>query len=65
MSPVAKKQPLITLSLSDGTEDFFKKFLKTLYGNVIGLKKRYKSIYLFPNLVSVKKMFGDFKLRTF
>ena len=65
MAPVAKKQPPTTLPLSDGTEDFFKKFLKTLYGNVIGLKKRYKSIYLFPNLFSVKKMFGDFKLRTF
>ena len=65
MGPVTKKQPLITLSLSDGTEDFFKKFLKTLYGIVIGLSKCYKSIYLFPNLVSVKKIFGDFKLRTF
>ena len=65
MGPVAKKQPLITLSLSDDTEDFFKKFLKTLYGNVIGLNKGYKSIYLFPNLVSVKKVFRDFKLRTF
>ena len=65
MAPVAKKQPPTTLPLSDGTEDCFKKFLKTLYSNVIGLKKRYKSIYLFPNLASVKKMFGDFKLRTF
>ena len=65
MAPVAKKQPPTTLPLSDGTEDFFKKFLKTLYGNIIGLKKRYRSIYLFPNLISVKKMFGDFKLRTF
>ena len=65
MGPVAKKQPPTTLYLSDGTEDFFKKFLNTLYGNVIGLSKGYKSVYLFPNLVSVKKMFGDFKLRTF
>ena len=65
MGPVAKKQPLITLPLSNGTEDFFKKFLETLYSNVIRLNKGYKSIYLFPNLVSVKKMFGDFKLRTF
>ena len=65
MASVAKKQPLTTLPLSDGTEDFFKKFLKTLYSNVIELKKRYKSIYLFPNLVTVKKMFRDFKLRTF
>ena len=52
IGPVAKKQPPSTLSSTDGAWSFFKKYLKTLYGNLIGLNKGYKSIYLFPNLVS-------------
>ena len=52
MAPVAKKQPPSTLSSTDGAWSFFKKYLKTLYGNLIGLNKGYKYMYLFPNLVS-------------
>ena len=52
MAPVAKKQPPTTISSTDGAWSFFKKYLKTLYGNLIGLNKSYKYIYLFPNLVS-------------
>ena len=65
MAPVAKNRPSTIRSLSDGTGSFFKKFLKNLYCDIIELDKGYKLIYLFPNLVSVKKIFADFKLRTF
>ena len=49
---VAKKQPLTTLSSTDGISQLFIKFLKSLYSNIIELQKGYKSIYLLPNLVS-------------
>ena len=52
IGPVAKKQPPSTLSSTDGAWSFFKRYLKTLYGNLIGLNKGYKYMYLFPNLVS-------------
>ena len=42
MAPVAKKQPPTTISSTDGAWSFFKKYLKTLYGNLIGLNKGYK-----------------------
>ena len=37
IGPVAKKQPLSTLSSTDGAWQFFKKYLETLYGNLIEL----------------------------
>ena len=64
IAPVAKNRPGTIRSLSNSIRHFFKKYLKTLYNNFIDLDKGYKSIYLFPNLVSVKKIFIDFKLKT-
>ena len=64
IAPVAKNRPGTIRSLSNSTEHFFKKYLKTLYDNIIDLDKSYKFIYLFPNLDSNKKIFIDFKLRT-
>ena len=51
-------------SLSNSTRYFFKKYLKTLYNNIIDLDKSYRFIYLFFNLDNNKKIFIDFKLRT-
>ena len=48
--------------LSNSTKYFFKKYIKTLYNNIIELDKNYKSIYLFSSLIS---FFINFKLRTF
>ena len=52
IGPVAKKQPPSTLSSTDGIGSILVMYLKTLYGNIIGLNKGYKYMYLFPNLVS-------------
>ena len=65
IAPITKNRLDTIRSLSNSTRYFFKKYLKTLYSNIIDLNKDYKSIYLFSNLVSVKKIFIDFKLRTF
>ena len=65
IAPVAKNRPNTIRSLSDGGWLNLKKFLETLYSNIIDLNKNYKFISLFSNLVSVKKIFIDFKLRTF
>ena len=62
---MVKNRPNIIRFLSNSTDGFSIKFLKNLYSNIIELDKGYKSIYLFPNLVSVKKIFKDFNLRTF
>ena len=64
IAPVAKNRLGTIRSLSDSTEHFFKKYLKTLYNNIIDLDKGYRFIYLFLNLSSYKKIFVDFKLRT-
>ena len=63
IAPMAKNRPGTIRSLSDGIEYFFKKYLKTLYNNIINLNKGYRFIYLFFNLNSDKKIFIDFKLR--
>ena len=55
----------ITRSKSDNTVHFFKKYFEIFYYNLIELDKGYKSIYLFPNLVSVKKLYINLKLGTF
>ena len=44
---------------------FFKKYFKIFYYNLIELDKGYKSINLFPNLVSIKKLYINLKLGTF
>ena len=62
---MAKNRPGTIRFSSDGTDRFFIKFFKNLYNNIIELNKGYKSIYLFPNLGSVKKIFRDFNLRAF
>ena len=62
---MVKNRPNIIRFSSNNTDGFSIKFLKNLYSNIIELDKGYKSIYLFPNLVSVKKIFKDFNLRTF
>ena len=62
---MAKNRPDIIRFSSNGTDGFLIKFLKNLYYNIIELDKGYKSIYLFPNLVSMKKIFRDFNLRAF
>ena len=59
---VAKNRPNIISSLSDSIRLNLKKFLKILYSNIIELDKYYKSIYLFPNLVSINFFFIEFKL---
>ena len=62
---MVKNYPDTIRFLSNSTNRFSIKFLKNLYSNIIELDKGYKSIYLFPNLVSVKKLFKDLNLRTF
>ena len=64
IAPMVKNRPGTIRSLSNSTRYFFKKYLKTLYNNIIDLDKGYRFIYLFPNLVSIKEIFVDFKLRT-
>ena len=64
IAPMVKNRPGIIRSLSNNTKYFFKKYLKTLYNNIIDLDKSYRFIYLFPNLDNNKKIFIDFKLRT-
>ena len=61
---MAKNRPSTIRSISDSTRHFFKKYLKTLYNNIIDLDKGYRFIYLFSNLGNYKKIFIDFKLRT-
>ena len=63
IAPMVKNRPGIIRSLSNSIRHFFKKYLKTLYNNIIDLDKGYRFIYLFPNLVSIKEIFIDFKLR--
>ena len=63
IAPVVKNHSNTIRSLSDSTRHFFKKYLKTLYNNIIDLDKSYRFIYLFSNLSSDKKIFIDFKLR--
>ena len=63
IAPVAKNRPGTIRFLSNSTGHFLKKYLKTLYSNIIDLDKNYKSIYLFSNLISVKKIFIEVKLR--
>ena len=65
IAPVAKNGCGTTRSKSDSTAHFFKKYFKIFYYNLIKLDKDYKSINLFPNLVSVKKLYINLKLRTF
>ena len=64
IAPMAKNRPSTIRSLSDSIRHFFKKYLKTLYNNIIDLDKDYRFIYLFFNLNNNKKIFIDFKLRT-
>ena len=64
IAPMAKNRPGTIRSLSNSIKHFFKKYLKTLYNNIIDLDKGYRFIYLFSNLVSIKEIFIDFKLRT-
>ena len=64
IAPMAKNCPSTIRSLSNSTEHFFKKYLKTLYNNIIDLNKGYRFIYLFFNLNNNKKIFINFKLKT-
>ena len=65
IAPVAKNGCDITRFKSNNTIHFFKKYFKIFYYNLIELNKGYKSINLFPNLVSIKKLYINLKLRTF
>ena len=60
-----KNRPSIIKFLSDSTWLIFKKFLKILYNNIIELDKNYKSIYLFINLINIKRIYKSLKLGTF
>ena len=63
IAPMVKNRPSTIRSLSNSIKYFFKKYLKILYNNIIDLNKSYKSIYLFSNLVNIKKIFIKFKLK--
>ena len=54
-----------TKSKSNSIIYFFKKYFKVFYYNLIELDKGYKFIDLFPNLVSIKKLYINLKLGTF
>ena len=55
----------ITKSKNNSIVHFFKKYFKVFYYNLIELNKGYKFIFLFPNLVNVKKLYINLKLKTF
>ena len=65
IAPVAKNGCGTTRSKSDSIVHFFKKYFRIFYYNFIELNKGYRSIYLFPNLISIKKLYINLKLKTF
>ena len=65
IAPVAKNGYDTTRSKSDSAVHFFKKYFKNFYYNLIELDKGYKSIYLFLNLINIKKLYINLKLGTF
>ena len=62
---MVKNRPNTIRSLSDSTRSISKKFLKILYSDIIELNKGYKSIYLFTNSISIKRIYKSLKLGTF